>query len=96
MKVLLGQSALDDLRDIKAYYVEVGAPKVGGEIVTDILRHVDILIDHPMSGRIVPEFETENIRELIYPPYRVVYTIQASDLILIRVWRSERMLQLPD
>ena len=95
MEVLLGQSALDDLREIKAYYAEVGAPQVGDEVVADIFRKVNRLVDHPMFGRIVPEFETNNIREVICPPYRVVYTVEASTLILIRVWRSERPLLLP-
>ena len=38
----------------------------------------------------------DHIRELIHAPSRVVYLRQAKEVVLIRVWRSERQLELPD
>ncbi len=38
----------------------------------------------------------EKIRELIHPPFRVVYLREFDSIHLIRVWRSERILRLPD
>ena len=49
----------------------------------------------PMIGRIVPEFEQSHIRELIHPPFRIVYMLTPDALVVIRVWRSERLLKLP-
>ncbi|MDP2506444.1 MULTISPECIES: type II toxin-antitoxin system RelE/ParE family toxin [unclassified Oceanobacter] len=51
---------------------------------------------HPDAGRIVPEFGLNHIRELIHSPFRVVYLRQETDVVLIRVWRSERQLELPE
>lgn len=95
MEIYLAESALSDLQDIKDYYSEVGAPEVGIDLVKAILDHVEILDQHPLSGRVVPEFELENLREVIHPPYRVVYLVEDARLSLIRVWRSERLLELP-
>ncbi|HEX9796185.1 MAG TPA: type II toxin-antitoxin system RelE/ParE family toxin, partial [Anaerolineales bacterium] len=55
-----------------------------------------LLAGHPDAGRVVPELNQTPIRELIHPPFRVVYLRQASIVTLIRVWRSERVLEMPE
>lgn len=96
MKLVIARSALNDLQDIRTYYLEQGVPNIGQQFVSTILEKVQILVDHPDSGRKVPEFNQEQIRELIYPPFRIVYLQHTSTISLIRVWRSERLLQLPE
>jgi len=95
MKLLFAQSAFNDLADIHAYYLEQGVPAVGEKLVTEILVHVEVLTDHPEIGRIVPEFAESKIRELIHSPFRIVYWLDNQTINVIRVWRSERLLQLP-
>ncbi|WP_082694813.1 type II toxin-antitoxin system RelE/ParE family toxin [Rheinheimera sp. EpRS3] len=95
MKLELAQSAMSDLLTIKAWYLEQGVPHIGQQFVTDILAAAQRLTAQPDSGRIVPEFNQANIREIILPPFRVVYLREADCISLIRVWRSERLLQLP-
>lgn len=67
-----------------------------GMYTRSILKSVQRLRDHPDSGRKVPEFDQEHIREVIHAPFRVVYLRDASSVNLVRVWRSERLLLLPD
>lgn len=95
MKLTIAQSALQDLQDIKIYYQEQGVPDVGQQLVNAILGKLQVLVDHPDLGRKVPEFDQENIREIIHAPFRIVYLRNISDVSLIRVWRSERLLLLP-
>ena len=95
MKVRLTESAIDDLRELLLYYEEQLVPQVGQRIITEILDQIDTLIDNPDIGRIVPEFSTDNIRELIHKPFRVVYLRESSIISIVRVWRSERILELP-
>ena len=87
MKILVSESAFTDLEDI---------PKIGAETVSAIIEHVQVLIKHPEIGRKVPEFNDEYIREIIHPPYRIVYLKEIKTVQIIRVWRSERILKLPD
>ena len=47
-------------------------------------------------GRIVPEFDQPFLRELIHPPVRIVYCREPTRVRIVRVWRSERVLALPD
>ena len=96
MKLLFAQSAFDDLADIQTYYLEQGVPAVGEKLVTEIIAHVEVLTDHPEIGRIVPEFSEPKIRELIHSPFRIVYWLDNQTINVIRVWRSERLLQLPE
>ena len=95
MKVCLTDSAVNDLRELHLYYEEQLVPQVGQRFVAEILDRIETLIDNPDIGRVVPEFATENIRELIHKPFRVVYLRESSSIFIIRVWRSERILELP-
>ena len=47
-------------------------------------------------GQIVPEFEQPFLRELIRPPFRIVYWRDPKHVRIVRVWRSERLRELPD
>lgn len=96
MKLIIARSALYDLQDIKIYYEEQGVPKIGLKFIEAILSHTQSLLQHPDSGRMLPEFEQEHIREIIHPPFRVVYLRRTKTINLVRVWRSERLLLLPE
>lgn len=95
MKISLTESALADLQKIQAYYVEQLVPQVGIRFVAEILDRIETLVDNPDIGRVVPEFNTEDIRELIHKPFRVVYLRESASIFVVRVWRSERELELP-
>lgn len=96
MELCIALSALEDLKSIKTYYTEQGAPHVGDDFMTAILEHCEMLQTHPDMGRVVPEFNQDHIRELIHVPFRAVYLRQANEVVLVRVWRSERQLELPE
>jgi plasmid stabilization system protein ParE len=93
--VEFAESALVDLEAIRAWYVEQGLPAVGLRLVGELVGQVEQLADFPESGRIVPEFGLAAVRELIYPPFRIVYRVGATKLWIVRVWRSERLLKMP-
>lgn len=62
-----------------------------GEVVSQVKR----LADFPESGRIVPEFGVAHLREIIHPPFRIVYRRDDIRVRIVRVWRSERLLKMP-
>jgi len=90
-------SALRDLEEIKAWYAGQGVSDVGERFVAEVFQRVEALVDHPDIGRVVPEFEQSFLRELIHPPFRIVYHHATKRVRIVRVWRSERLLHLdPD
>jgi toxin ParE1/3/4 len=93
--ISFAQSALKDMEAIQAWYAEEGVPEVGDRFIAEIFERVESLAEHPDIGRIVPEFGQPFLRELIHPPFRIVYRREARRVRIVRVWRSERLLRLP-
>ena len=96
MNVVLTESALEDLQAILTWYEKEKVPEVGEQLVDEILLRTEQITDHPESGRVVPEFQNPLLRELLQTPFRIVYLLEGEQCLLIRVWRSERLLVLPD
>jgi toxin ParE1/3/4 len=94
MRVELTESAVKDLDRLLKYYEEQGSSETGRRLVADILKRSERLSKHPDSGRIVPEFGIHFLREIITPPFRVVYRRDPNKIWIIRIWRSERLLKL--
>ncbi|MDP7591598.1 MAG: type II toxin-antitoxin system RelE/ParE family toxin [Litorilituus sp.] len=96
MKIEFSESAISDLQDIKSYYLEQQVPHIGEKFISNIINHIETLPSNPEIGRLVPEFQMPHIRELIHSPFRVVYTLNDASIQIIRVWRSERLMKLPE
>jgi plasmid stabilization system protein ParE len=90
--VSLSESAIRDLVAIRDRYVSQSAPEVGDRLIREILASMEQLAEFPTSGRIVPEFDQPGLRELIRPPFRVVYRVDGERVRVVRVWRSERLM----
>ena len=93
--ITLAESAIQDLTDIREYYQAQEVPEVGDRFVKEIISSVEELAIHPDQGRIVPEFNRPQLRELIHPPFRIVYRRYKEKISVVRVWRSERLMRLP-
>ena len=96
LSIRFSDSAVSDLEELVGWYEGRGVPDVGRRIAAEIVARIETLGDLPDSGRIVPEFNQPAIRELIHPPFRIVYRRGAAHVQVVRVWRSERLLKLPE
>ena len=94
--ISFAESALADLEEVRAWYTEQGVPEVGEKLIAEILQRIQSLADHPDMGRVVPEFDQTFLRELIQPPLRIVYRRDAGRARIVRIWRGERLLHLPE
>ena len=94
--IRIAESALADLESIRTWYAEQDVPEVGERLIGEIVASIEALADHPDLGRIVPEFDQPFLRELIRPPFRFVYRRDPKHVRVVRVWRSERLLDVPD
>jgi toxin ParE1/3/4 len=88
-------SAIKDLEGVQAYYTGEGVPDVGKRLIAEIVAKIERLGAHPLIGRVVPEFNVEHLREIIDPPFRIVYRHDKNRVRIVRIWRSERLLRLP-
>ncbi|MBI5641259.1 MAG: type II toxin-antitoxin system RelE/ParE family toxin [Nitrospirae bacterium] len=89
------ESAIADLEAVGIWFKEQGAQEAGQKLISDVISQTERLSLFPDSGRVVPEFGVESLREIIYPPFRIVYRREEGRIIIVRIWRSERLLKLP-
>ena len=93
--ISFADSSVADLEDIRAWYARLDVPDVGERLLREVVSQVERLAEFPESGRIVPEFGIAPLREVIHPPFRIVYRVSEGRVRVVRVWRSERLLKLP-
>ena len=95
LKISFTHSALSDLEAVLEFYNEKKIPHVGERLVQKVFKDIKLLSEQPDIGRRVPEFDLKYLRELIRPPFRIVYRRDIDKVRIVRVWRSERLLILP-
>jgi plasmid stabilization system protein ParE len=89
MAISFAGAALRDLEAEQTQYVGQRVPDVGIKIVEDIFQCLQSFADHRVSGRTVPEFERSDLRELVRPPFRIVYWCDPLRVRIVRVWKRE-------
>lgn len=89
-RVTFSESSARDLQELKEWYNAQSAPEMGERLIREIFAAVEQLATFPASGRVVPEFDQPWLRELIRPPFRIVYRVDGERVRVVRVWRSER------
>ena len=93
LRVTFAESAVRDLEQTREWYASQDVPEVGARLVAAVIEQVEQLAEFPDSGRIVPEFNAPWLRELIRPPFRIVYRVDNERVRVVRVWRSERLME---
>jgi plasmid stabilization system protein ParE len=90
-------TALDSL-DAIADYIERDSPLYAATLVQRVFDASRTLASFPRMGRVVPEFQDETLRELVFQGYRIVYWIDGDEVRVILVLHSARDLrqELPD
>lgn len=83
--------ALEDLTSIRDFIAR-DAPGYAEIVVERIFESAERLVDFPLSGRVVPEFEQPDIRELIPGVYRIVYRVREGRVDILTVFHSARLL----
>jgi toxin ParE1/3/4 len=90
-QLIWAPSARIDLKELASYIAE-SRPIVAARFVKQVFHIVEHLADFPKSGRVVPEFDDPNIREVIRKPCRIVYRIKPQQRIveIARIWHAAR------
>lgn len=87
--------ALADLEAI-GDFIARDTPNFAQVMVDRIFESVERLQPFPRSGRIVPEINQENIREIIFDSYRIVYLLRDETIFILTVFYGSRLLKSSD
>jgi len=58
----------------------------------DVFKHCEQLSIQPESGRLVPEFNRPEIKELIHGNYRLVYELKSNRIDMLTIWHTRQSL----
>ena len=93
-RIIWTLQAVDDVNAICAF-IGHDAPRYAQVFAGRLFSAVERLADFPLSARIVPEIGREDVREIIYGNYRIIYLTQSSEVKILTVFHCARMLKLP-
>lgn len=93
MKVRWTPEAKAQIKEIEAYIAQDSAT-VARRTVARLARRCGQLSQLPHSGRRVPEFDREDLRELLERPYRIIYRVKAAEgqIDIVTLWHYRRIL----
>ena len=80
VEINLTQKALADIEAIAQYLSEY-SPSYAARFVEEVLKRADLLTLFPEMGRVLPEIDEREVRELIYQRYRIIYHIISENRI---------------
>jgi toxin ParE1/3/4 len=94
LKITWSPLAVEQVRDIVSY-IALDKPSAAEKWAEKIFYSVERLIDFPDSGRVVPEINRNEIREIVQGNYRVIYKVEKKE-ILILIVKSYRQILKPE
>jgi toxin ParE1/3/4 len=89
MQIVWSPQSLRDLRAIRDY-IAIDSERYADLTIARIFFAVERLLDFPESGRIVPERNDPEIREIIVGRFRVVYRFCGTAIEVATVFRTFR------
>ena len=84
MNIIWSPLAVDQVRDITSY-IALDKPSVAVIWAEKIFGSVERLAEFPESGRIVPELNRNEIREIVQGSYKVIYKVKQKEILILVV-----------
>ncbi len=92
LKLEWSEEALEDIESI-ATYIEKDSPIYAKSVVSKFFEKAEILEDFTELGRIVPELDDVDIREIFVYSYRLIYKINEDTILFVAVVHGKRLLE---
>lgn len=89
MKLIWSERALFDLENIRDYIAQDSSIRAN-HFIEQLLRTTRHLPEYPMSGKITPELNTPDIRELVHQGYRIIYKACPTHIEIITIFNGRR------
>jgi addiction module RelE/StbE family toxin len=80
--IIWTESASQDL-ERAVDYIYLDSPSYAFSFLSDVMERVRTLDVFPYRGRLVPEINVEDVREVFIHRYRLVYQVEESRIIIL-------------
>ena len=94
MKVRFLISAKQDMQSIKAYIAK-DSPQAARRLMKKSRKSTDRLEEFPRSGRVIPELQNSDLREILVDRYRIMYQVDDTNVNVFAVYESRRQYPPP-
>jgi addiction module RelE/StbE family toxin len=95
MKIVWSPLAIDRATEI-ADYIAQDKPSAAEKWIDTIFLMVDRLKTSPEIGRIVPEINNSQFREIIFGNYRIIYRIEKNRISILTIRHGKQVLPIKE
>ena len=93
MKIIWSPLAIDRSSEI-AEYIAQDKPGAAEKWISTVFSKVEQLKSSPEIGRIVPELNNTQFREIIYGNYRIIYRIEKKQISVLTIRHCKQILPI--
>ncbi|MBW1911323.1 MAG: type II toxin-antitoxin system RelE/ParE family toxin [Deltaproteobacteria bacterium] len=93
MRIIWSPLAVDRASEI-ADYIAQDKPSAAEKWIDTVFFRVEQLKSSPEIGRIVPEINDSQFRELIYGNYRIIYRIETKQISILTIRHGRQILPI--
>ena len=93
MRVHWTNTAVNHLRAIHEYTAQ-NSKIYADRLIDRLTRRSEQFGVFPRSGRMVPEYRRDDIREVIEPPYRIIYRVKEDQIDVLAVLHGAQQMPL--
>ncbi len=95
MKIIWSPLSVDRASEI-AHYIAQDKPSAAEKWVDTVFSKVEQLKTSPEIGRIVPEINNNQFRELIYLNYSIIYRIEKKQISILTIRHGKQILPIDE
>jgi toxin ParE1/3/4 len=92
MKLFWTKEASVRLQEIEEFIARDN-PEIAIEFTDKLISISETIPENPEKGRIVPELAIEQIREILYKGYRIVYHRKETSIDILTVFEGHQLLK---
>ncbi|MFT5124839.1 MAG: toxin ParE1/3/4 [Verrucomicrobiales bacterium] len=88
-KIVWSPQALEDIDSI-ADYIARDSEMYAVSVAQSLFEAPAKLLEFPLLGRVIPESQTESMREIFVHDYRVMYEIAGNEIHILTIVHGKR------
>jgi toxin ParE1/3/4 len=92
IKIIWSKGALKDIEEIISF-ISKDSTQYATRFASKIIDSIEVLKTFPEIGRIVPEYDNKNLREIIYRNYRIVYKTSEGIAEIVTIFQGSKQLE---
>ena len=89
MRVFWTDAALGQLESIRDYFAQT-SPEYAQRLAARLVNRSEQIAAFPRSGRMVPEYEIDDVRQVIEGQYRIIYLIKEDQIEILALIHTSR------